>query len=172
MFNNDCKVASKVSNGYQTTVYGQLTQIGKQKPYFSVTHDTWKATRKGERDKRYANPVSCGACGRETERKFPALSDLFEFHLRDIDGCPMYEVENGAYFIKNNDVKALANHLLVSVDKAEKLINDCKGAKGADDEGIKGALAIYIHENNLHEIWKHKADNLIEKYNLKVHYEH
>lgn len=168
MFNNDCKVASKVSNGYQTTVYGQLTQIGKQKPYFSVTHDTWKATRKGERDKRYANPVSCGACGRETERKFPALSDLFEFHLRDIDGCPMYEVENGAYFIKNNDVKALANHLLVSVDEAEKLIDACKGA---DDEGIEGELSMYIHENNLHEVWKATADNLISKYNLKFHYE-
>ena len=171
MFEAQYEVAKKVNNGYLFIIYVKLEQIGKQEPYFSVTHEKWKATRKGERDKRYANPVSCGACDCETEHKFPVLSDLFEFHLRDIDGCPMYEVENGAYFIKNNDVKALANHLLVSVDKAEKLINACKGAKGADDEGIKGALAIYIHENNLHEIWKHKADNLIEKYNLKVHYE-
>jgi hypothetical protein len=165
MFNN-YEVANKISNGYLITVFGELNQIGKQKPYFSVTHETWKATRKGKRDKRYANPVSFGACLHDTERKFPAIADLFEFHLRDVDGCPMYEVENGAYFIKNNDVKALANHLLVSVDEAEKLIALCKGA---DDEGIKGTLAIYIYENNLHEIWKHKADNLIEKYNLKVH---
>lgn len=168
MFNNDCKVASKVSNGYQTTVYGQLTQIGEQKPYFSVTHDTWRATRKGERDKRYANPVSCGACGRETERKFPALSDLFEFHLRDIDGCPMYEIANGAYFIEHNEEEALANHLMISVDEAEKLIALCKGASR---EEIEGELSTYIHENNLHEVWKAKADNLISKYNLKVHYE-
>ena len=168
MFNNDCKVASKVSNGYQTTVYGQLTQIGKQKPYFSVTHDTWKATRKGERDKRYANPVSCGACDCETEHKFPELADLFEFHLRDIDGCPMHEIANGAYFIEHNEKEVLANHLMISVDKAEKLIALCKGASR---EGIEGELSMYIHENNLHEVWKHKADNLIEKYNLKVHYE-
>ena len=168
MFNNDCKVASKVSNGYQTTVYGQLTQIGKQKPYFSATHDTWKATRKGERDKRYANPVSCGACGRETERKFPELADLFDFHLRDVDGKPMYEIANGAYFIEHNEKEALANHLMISVDEAEKLIALCKGASR---EGIEGELSMYIHENNLHEVWKAKADNLIQKYGLKVSYE-
>lgn len=168
MFNNDCKVASKVSNGYQTTVYGQLTQIGKQKPYFSATHDTWKATRKGERDKRYANPVSCGACGRETERKFPELADLFDFHLRDVDGKPMYEIANGAYFIEHNEKEALANHLMISVDEAEKLIALCKGASR---EGIEGELSMYIHENNLHEVWKAKADNLIQKYGLEVSYE-
>ena len=168
MFNNDCKVASKVSNGYQTTVYGQLTQIGKQKPYFSATHDTWKATRKGERDKRYANPVSCGACGRETERKFPELADLFDFHLRDVDGKPMHEIANGAYFIEHNEKEALANHLMISVDKAEKLIALCKGASR---EGIEGELSMYIHENNLHEVWKAKADNLIQKYGLEVSYE-
>ena len=168
MFNNDCKVASKVSNGYQTTVYGQLTQIGKQKPYFSATHDTWKATRKGERDKRYANPVSCGACGRETERKFPELADLFDFHLRDVDGKPMHEIANGAYFIEHNEKEALANHLMISVDEAEKLIALCKGASR---EGIEGELSMYIHENNLHEVWKAKADNLIQKYGLEVSYE-
>lgn len=168
MFNNDCKVASKVSNGYQTTVYGQLTQIGKQKPYFSATHDTWKATRKGERDKRYANPVSCGACGRETERKFLELADLFDFHLRDVDGKPMYEIANGAYFIEHNEKEALANHLMISVDEAEKLIALCKGASR---EGIEGELSMYIHENNLHEVWKAKADNLIQKYGLEVSYE-
>lgn len=171
MFEAQYEVASKVSNGYLFIIYGKLEQIGKQKPYFSVTHEKWKATRKGERDKRRKNPVLCGARSRETKRKFPELADLFEFHLRDVDGCPMHEIANGAYFIEHNEKEALANHLMISVDKAEKLINACKGAKGADDEGIKGALAIYIHENNLHEIWKHKADNLIEKYNLKVHYE-
>ena len=168
MFEAQYEVAKKVNNGYLFIIYGKLEQIGKQKPYFSVTHEKWKATRKGERDKRHKNPVLCGARSRETKRKFPELADLFEFHLRDMDGCPMHEIANGAYFIEHNEKEALANHLMISVEKAEKLIALCKGASR---EGIEGELSMYIHENNLHEVWKAKADNLISKYNLKVHYE-
>ena len=168
MFNNDCKVASKVSNGYQTTVYGQLTQIGKQKPYFSVTHETWRATKKGMKDKRFMNPVSCGACGHETEKKFPALTDLFEFHLRDVSGQPMYTIENGAYYINHKEKEALANHLMISDDEAENIINACDNATY---EEAQVYIKDYIDKNNLREVWKAKADNLIQKYGLKVSYE-
>ena len=111
--------------------------------------------KKGEIDKRHKEPFSCGACDDEVEKAFPELKNLFEFHLRDINGEPMYTIENGMYFIKENNVSAVKEHFLMdNVDDIVKI-------------KTKEELHEYLNKHNLYAKWKHQAETLIEKYNLK-----
>ena len=145
----------KVKNGNVYIVEAHLQKFDNQLPYFSVTHETWKANKKGEIDKRHKEPFSCGACGEDVESVFPELKDLFEFHLRDINGEPMYTIENGMYFIEENNVDAVKEHFLVdNVDDIVKI-------------KTKEELQEYLNKHNLYAKWKHQAETLIEKYNLK-----
>lgn len=132
-----------------------MQKFDNQLPYFSVTHEVWHATKKGEIDKRYKEPWRCGDCGEDVESVFPELKDLFEFHLRDINGEPMYTIENGMYFIEENNVDAVKEHFLVdNVDDIVKI-------------KTKEELHEYLNKHNLYAKWKHQAETRIEKYNLK-----
>ena len=124
-----------------------------QLPYFSVTHETWKANKKGEIDKRYKEPWRCGYCGEE--KAFPELKDLFDYHLRDINGEPMYTIENTMYYIKSGMVDAVKHQLLIDD------VGDIMKIK------TKEELQEYLNKHNLYAKWKHQAETLIEKYNLK-----
>lgn len=132
-----------------------MQKFDNQLPYFSVTHETWKANKKGEIDKRYKEPWRCGDCDDEVEKAFPKLKDLFDFHLRDINGEPMYTIENGMYFIKENNVDAVKEHFLMDN------VDDIMEIK------TKEELQEYLNKHNLYAKWKHQAETLIEKYNLK-----
>ena len=145
----------KVRNGNVYIIKAYLQKFDNQLPYFSVTHEAWKANKKGEIDKRYKEPWRCGDCGEDVESVFPELKDLFEFHLRDINGEPMYTIENGMHFSKENNVDAVKEHFLVdNVDDIMKI-------------KTKEELHEYLNKNNLYAKWKHQAETLIEKYNLK-----
>ena len=145
----------KVRNGNVYIIEAHLQKFEGQLPYFSVTHETWKANKKGEIDKRHKEPFSCGDCGEDVEKAFPELEDLFDYHLRDINGEPMYTIENGMYFIEENNVDAVKEHFLVdNVDDIMKI-------------KTKEELHEYLNKHNLYAKWKHQAETLIEKYNLK-----
>lgn len=72
-------------------VVGGLNYIyGNHAPYFSLTVDIH---RKG-----FPDQCQSGGCDHETILKYyPQFADLAELHLSDIDGVPMYAVENGWY---------------------------------------------------------------------------
>ena len=72
----------KVKNGNVYIIDAHLQKFDNQLPYFSVTHEVWHATKKGEINKRYKEPWCCGACGEDVEKAFPELKDLFDFHRR------------------------------------------------------------------------------------------
>ena len=148
----------KVRNGNVYIIEAHLQKFDNQLPYFSVTHEVWHATKKGEINKRYKEPWCCGACGEDVEKAFPELKDLFDFHLRDINGEPMYTLENGLYFIKENDVNAVKKHF--RVDDATELMKI----------KTKEELQKYLVVNGFYDRWKKEADNLIKKYNLQIKY--
>ena len=145
----------KVKNGNVYIVEAHLQKFEGQLPYFSITHETWKANKKGEIDKRYKEPWRCGDCGEDVKKAFPELKDLFEFHLRDINGEPMYTIENTMYYIKSGMVDAVKHQLLIDD------VGDIMKIK------TKEELQEYLNKNNLYAKWKHQAETLIEKYNLK-----
>lgn len=145
----------KVRNGNVYIVEAHLQKFDNQLPYFSVTHEVWKANKKGEINKRYKEPWCCGACGEDVEKAFPELKDLFDFHLRDINGEPMYTIENTMYYIKNGMVDAVKHQLLIDD------VGDIVKIK------TKEELQEYLNKHNFYAKWKHQAETLIEKYNLK-----
>lgn len=145
----------KVKNGSVYIIEAHLQKFEGQLPYFSVTHEAWKANKKGEIDKRYKEPWRCGDCGEDVEKAFPELKDLFDYHLRDIDGEPMYTIENTMYYIKSGMVDAVKHQLLIDD------VGDIMKIK------TKEELQEYLNKHNLYAKWKHQAETLIEKYNLK-----
>ena len=145
----------KVRNGNVYIIKAHLQKFEGQLPYFSITHETWKANKKGEIDKRHKEPFSCGACDDEVEKAFPELKDLFDYHLRDINGEPMYTIENTMYYIKSGMVDAVKHQLLIDD------VGDIMKIK------TKEELQEYLNKHNLYAKWKHQTETLIEKYNLK-----
>ena len=145
----------KVRNGNVYIVEAHLQKFECQLPYFSITHETWEANKKGEIDKRYKDTWRCGDCGEDVKKAFPELKDLFDYHLRDINGEPMYTIENTMYYIKSGMVDAVKHQLLIDD------VGDIMKIK------TKEELQEYLNRNNLYAKWKHQAETLIEKYNLK-----
>ena len=126
-----------------------LRQLGEQAPYFTIT---------GKYRNYYDETESCGCIHDKILQYFPQLEDFVRFHCRHMDGSPMYPVENGWYFVQNHKVSALADHLLVTEEEAQKVIDDCSRDKEAFVAVVKS------HEDR----WKAEADALIKKYKLKI----
>lgn len=145
----------KVKNGNVYIIEAHLQKFDNQLPYFSVTHEVWHATKKGEINKRYKEPWCCGACGEDVEKAFSELKDLFDFHLRYINGEPMYTIENTMYYIKNGMVDAVKHQLLIDD------VGDIMKIK------TKEGLEKYLKDNNKYNEWEAKAEALIKKYNLE-----
>lgn len=99
------------------TAFGGLHYIkGNTSPYFSLT---------GE-ERENGRVVSCGCMHEPLLDKWPELADLAALHLSDLNGVPMYAVENGWYFYggtkwQARDNAALARHLRITMDVAEAL---------------------------------------------------
>jgi len=159
-------------------VKGELTQIGDQSPYFSITADEYC---KGHPRSPYA-----GGCMHEDILKhFPGLKDFVLMHLSDIDGKPMHAIENGWYWLTSSLGENFAEytdkdpeksfgifckHCRISEEEGKKIQNRIlkvialtpgikEGIKEGKNEWIKICSGFYPR-------WKKEADMLIEKYHL------
>lgn len=137
---------------YEITVNIELRYIkGNRAPYFSITGEIWKAVN-GKRTGR--DCIACGCLHDEIVEHFGnQYNDAINLHLSDIDGLPMYAVENGWYWYKQDHSKGL-NYIRLPERMAGYEITD-------KDSFI--ALVEYLKPE-----YKQQADNCIEKYNLAV----
>src|ERR1035437_6096743 len=103
------------------TVTAILHKIGSQSPYFSITGEIWKANKKGERDGRQRDCISCGCLHDDILKAWPELQDLVALHLSDISGIPMYAVENGFYWLKQGRYDYVASLLSITEIEAQEL---------------------------------------------------
>jgi len=95
--------------------------------------------------------VGGGAMGDELAVLFPELSIFNDLHLCDVNGAPMYAIENGFYFIQKEQ-KHIKSHFRVNDTEAEIL-------KTAEDRQI---LAFMLKNMGLIERWKKEALKAIE----------
>lgn len=87
---------------------------GNDRPYFSVTADTFY---RGDRE-----ATCCGCQHDEVLEAFPELKPVVELHLADDRGWPMHAVDNAAYHASEAKVSDLARHLRVDREEAAVLI--------------------------------------------------
>lgn len=166
---------------YQLKVYGGLHFIrGNHAPYFSLTamlyqkrNGVWKEDSAG--------------CQHDLILKhFPDLADLAALHLSDIDGVPMYAVENGYYWLAGTAqglgekyhggsgssaqtpdkcLDILMRHFRITAVEALALIAKVSGAYDVDNtKGAKECLAAWVERQKPR--WKVEANTCISKHNL------
>lgn len=84
---------------YRGTVrYGMHYILGNSQPHFSITGET---IRRDSQRGRWEED-SCGCIHDLIKEKAPHLAPLIEFHLADQDGLPMYYLESGYYWYKED----------------------------------------------------------------------
>lgn len=99
---------------------------------------------------------ACGCLHDEIKEAFPQLEKFIPLHLSNLKGVPMYAMENGMYWAKQNKVETLAKHLRISIDDAKNL---CKLAK-VDFEGqVAKMFASFVEEQK--ERWSKEAQEFI-----------
>lgn len=125
---------------------------GNELPYFSVTGDAYTITgRPGRR------PLFCS--GTISDMLPKSYDDLKKLVNCDINGRPMYTIENGCYFLEN-DLQAAARHFRAPAWEIELLKNiyNNHGAAGVE---------LYLQQNKYKQ-WKADAIAVIKKYNLQI----
>lgn len=151
---------------------------GNQAPYFSATSRN-------------------GADHDAILRNYPELFDVVALHLSDINGTPMYAVENGVYHIEHGTVEHVMNHFRLDRVSAQCLITMANKAipvdpaeirKMAESAGLVGKQADEVVRKqsktmqaasvrkvvaawceNQKPVWKAQADACIKRHNLKVY---
>lgn len=70
-----------------------LTQLGYQKPYFSITGEVYPADKPATK----RNLIASGCCHDAIQAITNEFDDIIALHLSDIDGQPLHPLENGFY---------------------------------------------------------------------------
>lgn len=84
--------------------------------YLSVCGKVW------DYKQSQTGPVSCGQCTDEMREFFPEYHDFLDLHLSDINGEPMYAIENGLYYLKNSySIDVVCKHFRIDKEEAKNL---------------------------------------------------
>ncbi len=81
--------------------YGMHYILGNSQPYFSITGSTWRQPKNILNKSRW-DEDSCGCMHDLIQERASDLAPLTKFHLCDQDGLPMYYLQNGYYWYKEN----------------------------------------------------------------------
>lgn len=163
--NKDIKVIVKIG----------LTQLGSQKPYFSITGEVYPADKPATE----RNLISCGCCHDDIQAITNEFDDVIALHLSNIDGQPMHSLENGFYHYAEGIKEDGTLVYFKNEEEANKAKKDNKewvyqeflkqtGLK--DDEFVKQAFFLlelqkFIYDDKLSycniikEIWKNRPKN-------------
>lgn len=168
---------------HRIIVFGGVHYIrGNRMPYFSLTCDygTLHEHRTGN---------ASGGCAHDVIRKHfgDRFDDLAALHRSDIDGVPMYALENGFFrFYDDGGYRGtrptwekrreqIAEHFRISPETVDNVLlpmmgegySASAGVFMQGKEGAKARLAAWIEEQKPR--WKAEADACIAKHGLKIY---
>lgn len=140
----------------KTVVVTPILSKTNRLPYFSITATVYYVGGGSSRS---------GQCHDAIEEFYPnQYSDFIRLHLSDINGVPMYAVENGYYFLQ------FARGELVSKDDPYTYENVAKLLRIPDATILadfsKDEFIAFVEAQKPR--WKEEANAVIEKYNLTV----
>lgn len=111
---------SRIKDGIRVSIEIAINQSNHT--YFSVCGEVHQMTDGRPR------LLSGGQCTKEMREFFPEFHDFLNLHLSDLDGKPMYAMENGMYFLEHlhdtsNDYSILTimKHFRISYQEAIEL---------------------------------------------------
>lgn len=153
---------------HRIRVFGGLHYIkGNSLPHFSLTADIDYKTARGWRES------SGGMCHDEILHHFPRFADLAALHLSDINGLPMYAVENGFYHLGGThwaqfNPQFVANHFRINDPVAlrdqlnVKFFEDSK----AEQAAAKQRVSDYVEQQKRR--YAQEAADCITKHDLRI----
>ena len=158
------KVYYEEGQKYRITVRAELEQLeGNKKPYFSIGGDIERLAKNGRKVWE-----SGGCIHEEVLRHFPHLKPLVDIHLSDDDGVPMHAYSNAGYWAGNSEhgeknLKQLASHLRVSIEKAEELAEYVEDFYGEFDQitTFQDAWQDTCEHFDLPDQWKKEANEAL-----------
>lgn len=148
-------------------VKGGLHYINRNSsPHFSLTYD---------------HGGSCGAGHETILEHFPQFADMAAMHLSDIDGVPMYALENGFYHLggthwERPKFDVAARHFRITEDEARALVANLFGDSFSVHAGFlskgeaakaKSKLALWVEQQKPR--WKAEAEACIANHKLVVY---
>jgi hypothetical protein len=102
--------------------YGMHYILGNSMPYFSITGSTWRERTRRQCDNEIIwEEDSCGCLHDIIARRKKVLAPLIPFHLADQNGLPMYYLENGYYWYKEN-LETFKSYIRLSEDEEIPLV--------------------------------------------------
>jgi len=110
--------------------------------------------------------ISSGAVGDEIARNFPKYEIFNSLHLSDLNGIPLYAVENGYYHLTNgfNNVKTTDNNFEDKYKKYYRLSN--KQFEKVKKARNQTHFAMLLKEVHVLDTWKHEAEEAIKKFEI------
>lgn len=126
--------------------------ITTERNYFSITGCLWSSKRTFQ--SKNENFLLCAGCIHdEILKAFPDLKIFVDLHLSNLQGEPLYFLENGKYFIKaviNNDqkytIETIKNHFRIDEGEANNLIDLYKNNTSEFLTVLAGYLPRYKEE--------------------------
>ena len=134
---------SLVENIYDEYYHKIEVNITTENNYFSITGTVFDDKGKW---------ISSGCIHEDIMKHFPELEILIELHLSDLNGKPMYFVQNSMHFYKHNNISGLASYGFN--DRQARYLIDAQ-----PDEDIFNRL---IDKWNILGVWEYKAMSAIK----------
>ena len=121
-------------------------ECGNKHCDFSLTGEIY-----GERRK---DPDMCGAITDEIAEQFPELAKFVGLHCCNYLGHPMYPIENGQYYVREESKDLAMRYLRITEDEYEAL-------KLAEDKDEKLFFKYQLYYLGIVDRWKKEADEFI-----------
>jgi len=146
----------KYGNKLMIITYGLSTT---NHTYFSITGSIGEKIRgrysdyiEDQKGSKY-ELIMCGAIHEEIAKKAPSLQPFIDLHLSDINGVPMYAVENGWFYKNERSFETFKSYLRLTQEEAEY------GVKIDTKEAFAGWIEQFKPR------WKAEADAAIQLLN-------
>jgi hypothetical protein len=131
-------------------------KIKTERNYFSITAMMGNKERGSDKVYIAGGPYSIYAGGclhTEIAEHFPELERFIPLHLSSLDGTPMFAFSNAKYWAKEGNVRILAEHLRISLEKAAAI---CSADTEAD------AIAMIASTiKKMEPVWKEQAEEFL-----------
>ena len=158
------KTAEKIINGGKSAISVKYGIEQTNHLFFTITGTKGAKVARGQ---RYDDPLiingskfnitTAGCIHDEILKHFPQFADLVKLHLSDVNGVPMYAVDNGWHIYCEQGINAAAKYLRLNDEHKAELYAALESAEVAH-------ITFAKFVERMKPIWKKEADAVRERH--------